>query len=181
MRSASYIWLTGWHLVHKSPQPVHGGNVLWKETHFHHCSLPPSWALALSGNLCILSSQRSDNTWNINGFPKSRREGGCLTMKRPCFLGNGERVGSRDIQSFFLAGSWKVKFSEWERRLKSRVDGHWDTLVTVRVLQVAVYPWQMRPAGESHMPGGVSGAVQMHTPQSVSEVVMLSFSPCCSA
>ena len=75
MRSASYIWLTGWHLVHKSPQPVHGGNVLWKETHFRHCSLPPSWALALSGNLCILSSQRSDDTWNINGFPKSRQVG----------------------------------------------------------------------------------------------------------
>ena len=35
-----------------------------------------------------------------------------LTMKRPCFLGNGERAGGRDIQSFFLAGSWKVKFSE---------------------------------------------------------------------
>ena len=28
-----------------------------------------------------------------------------LPMKRPCFLGNGERAGSRDIKRFFLAGS----------------------------------------------------------------------------
>ena len=33
----------------------------------------------------------------------------------------------------------------------------------------------------SHVPGGMSGAVQMHTPQSVSEAVVLSFSLCCSA